>query len=219
MKIEGLLFDMDGVICDSAKYHYLAWKKLANHLGFDLDIHQNEHLKGLSRRESIDALFKVGDVSFPDEKVEELMTLKNSWYLELIKNMDASDLLPGALDFINNAKKRGFKVALGSSSKNAAAILKYLNIENLFDAVVDGTHVTNSKPHPEVFLLGAEMLGVNPKNSIVFEDATSGVDAAINGNFKCVGIGKKETLHKADIVVNNLGEITLNQLEEFFQKA
>jgi len=218
MKIEGLLFDMDGVICDSAKYHYLGWRKLANNLGFDFSNAQNEELKGLSRRSSINALLKIGNLSFSEEKIEEFMALKNQWYLELIQNMNEEDLLPGALEFIRDAKNKGYKVALGSSSKNAAAILKYLNIEDLFDAIVDGTHLTHSKPHPEVFLLGAQKLNINPENSIVFEDATSGVEAALNGNFKCVGIGNSQTLKQAHLVVKNLGEITINQLEQFFEK-
>lgn len=216
MKIEAVIFDMDGVICDSAKYHYQGWKKLAQHLGFDLTEDQNEALKGLSRYESMLALIELGNLELTEQQISDYMEMKNQWYLDLIQNMNETDLLPGAISFIETCRKQKLKVALGSSSKNAQAILNYLNINYLFDAVVDGTQIRNSKPHPEVFLLGAKKLGVQPQNTIVFEDATSGVEAALNGNFKCVGIGDKNVLTSAHIVYKNLAEIKLNELQNFF---
>ncbi len=218
MTIKGLLFDLDGVICDTAKYHYQGWKKLANHLGFDLTLEQNEALKGLSRRESVDQLLKIGGITLSEAEIIENMELKNSWYIEFLNDMTANDALPGAIDFVSKAKQKGCKTALGSSSKNAKKIIDLLGIKHLFDTLIDGTDITNSKPHPEVFLMGAENLGLSPEECVVFEDATSGVEAALNGNFKCVGIGKKEVLNKAHYVVGGLNQITLEKLQEIFEE-
>ena len=166
-EIKSCIFDLDGVLVDTAKYHYLAWKRLCNELGFDLTEAENESLKGISRAESLDILLEKGGISLSDEKKEELMTRKNGWYLEYIDKMGADEILPGALEFLKHVKSEGKKIALGSSSKNALRIIEVLGILPLFDAVIDGTKVSKGKPDPQTFQLGAEALKTpkpqNPK--------------------------------------------------------
>ena len=208
---KGFIFDLDGVIVDTAKYHYLAWKKMANELGFDFTLDQNELLKGVSRVRSLEILLEIGGVSKTTSEQELLATSKNKLYLELIENLNSSELLPGTKDIIANSKEKAIKIALGSASKNAAYILKKLGIAHSFDAQVDGTMVSKAKPNPEVFLKAANLLKLDPKNCLVFEDAQAGIDAAKNAGMKCVGIGKKEVLKRADIIVSGLDRITVEQ--------
>jgi beta-phosphoglucomutase len=211
-KISACIFDLDGVVVDTAKYHYIAWKSLANELGFDFTEEDNEKLKGVSRMTSLDILLEIGGVEL-DEKIKlELADKKNKNYVEYILKMTPDEILPGVKDFFNELKKRGIKIALGSASKNAMTILNQLELTDYFDAVVDGTHVSNAKPDPEVFLKGAELLGVSPLECIVFEDAEAGVEAAINGNMKCVGIGSPDVLGKANIVVSGFVGFSMAQL-------
>jgi len=199
--IKACLFDLDGVIVDTAKFHYLAWKRLCNELGFDFTEEDNESLKGISRAESLDILLKKGGVSASDKKKEELMARKNGWYLEDIEKMKAEDALPGTLDFLKSVRTSGRKTALGSSSKNAFKILESLNIVDLFDAVIDGTKVSKGKPDPQTFLLGAEALKVHPSSCVVFEDALAGVEAALAGGMYIVGVGDEKTLNRANLVI------------------
>lgn len=198
------LFDLDGVIVDTAKFHYLAWRELANGLGFDISEEQNEHLKGISRMESLDRILAMGGVSLPDDEKIRLATIKNGRYVDMIKQMPASEILPGAKDYLLQLRGRGVKIALGSASKNAELILRNLGILELFDAVIDGNKVSKSKPDPEVFLLGAQELGVTPTDCVVYEDAAAGVAAAKAGGMHAVGIGRAENLPLADIVVPGL---------------
>ncbi|MBP6713271.1 MAG: beta-phosphoglucomutase [Leptotrichiaceae bacterium] len=204
--IEACLFDLDGVIVDTAKYHYLAWKRLANDLGFDFTEEQNEKLKGVSRVKSLEILLEIGELSLNSKDQEELAEKKNNWYIENISKIDESELLPGALDFIKNLKKSNIKVVLGSASKNAVMILDKTGITKYFDAIIDGNKVSKAKPDPEVFILGAKEVGVKPENCLVFEDAEAGVEAAVKGKMKVVGIGS-DNLKEANLIVSGLKEM------------
>jgi beta-phosphoglucomutase len=202
--MQAALFDLDGVIVDTAKFHYLAWRELANGLGFDLSEAQNEQLKGISRMESLDIILGFGGVALePAEKVR-LATIKNARYVELIKEIDASEILRGAKEYLLALRARGVKIALGSASKNAEVILQNLGVRNLFDVVIDGNKISKSKPDPEVFLLGAKGVGVAPAACVVYEDAAAGIQAAKAGGMYAVGIGHAENLPGADVVVPGL---------------
>lgn len=205
--IKGALFDLDGVIVDTARYHYLAWKRLAGELGFEFTEEHNERLKGVSRMRSLEILLEVGGLSFDEEKKLELAQKKNDWYVEYIRRMDESELLKGAKEYIIQLREKGIKVALGSASKNASMILDNLKIAGLFDAVIDGNKVSKAKPDPEVFLLGAKELNLAPSDCVVFEDAEAGVAAAKRAGMKVVGIGNKDILKEADRVIRGLDEM------------
>ena len=211
-EIKACIFDLDGVIVDTAGYHYQAWKRLANQLDFDFTLEDNEKLKGISRKESLELILKWGMVSKTNLEKEELARLKNSWYVEMISGMTPADVLPGALQFLKDVKTSGYKTALGSASKNAGIILNKVELTNYFDAIVDGNVVTASKPDPQVFLKGAKMLDVDPLACVVFEDAIAGVEAAKNGGMKVVGIGSIETLAGADLIIGSLQEMNISLL-------
>jgi beta-phosphoglucomutase len=214
-KIQACIFDLDGVIVDTAVYHYKAWKRLANDIGFDFTEHQNEQLKGVSRTASLNLILGWGNVTDKTEADKlELATRKNEWYTEMINKMTPAEILPGAREFVQSCRDAGIKTAIGSASKNTPTILAKLELLSLFDAVIDGNSVTNPKPDPEVFLKGAEALHVAPSACVVFEDAIAGVEAAINGGMKAVGIGLPELLKEANIVVSGLDKMTLKMLEE-----
>ncbi|MBE7179031.1 MAG: beta-phosphoglucomutase [Mucilaginibacter polytrichastri] len=207
--IKALLFDLDGVIVDTAVYHYKAWKRLANELGFDFTEEQNESLKGVSRIESLARILAWGDVEKNAEERESLATKKNSWYVDMISQMTPAEILPGTREFIEAAREKGYKIALGSASKNSGLILERTELAALFDEIVDGNTVTHFKPNPEVFLQGARALGVNPADCLVFEDAFAGIEAARRAGMKSVGIGSANVLRDADIVVSGLDKLTL----------
>ncbi|MCE2496287.1 MAG: beta-phosphoglucomutase [Flavobacteriales bacterium] len=210
MKVSAFLFDLDGVIVDTAKYHFIAWKRLANELGVDFTEEENEQLKGVSRRGSIEKIMEWGNISLPEEKIEHWMKVKNDWYLDLIAHMNPDETLPGARDCLEGARSAGVKIALGSASKNAPMILKQCELEHFFEAVIDGTKVTHSKPHPEVFLKGSEALGVKPELCTVFEDSQAGIEAALAGNMHTVAIGSPDVLPGAEMYVSGLHEFNLN---------
>ncbi|WP_316765199.1 beta-phosphoglucomutase [Pedobacter frigiditerrae] len=212
-KIKACIFDLDGVIVDTAVYHYKAWRRLANQLGFDFTEEQNEQLKGISRIESLKIILNWGTVSKSEEEMQELATLKNTWYVEMITKMTPSDILPGAKEFLEEVRAKKYLTALGSASKNSEMILKQIGLMHLFDALVDGNKVTKSKPNPEVFLVGAKELDVKPEECVVFEDAIAGVEAAKAGNMIAVGIGEADVLNQADLVVKGLFEMTIEKLE------
>ena len=210
--IQACLFDLDGVIVDTAVYHYKAWKRLANELGFDFTEEQNELLKGVSRVRSLEIILEIGGVTKTDAEKEELATRKNTWYVAMINQMRPDEILPGAREFVQACRDAGIKTALGSASKNSMTILEKINMVNLFDAIIDGNKVSKAKPDPEVFLKGAEAVGVAPSACVVFEDAIAGVEAAINGGMKVVGIGSPSVLKGANLVVNGLNEMSLERL-------
>lgn len=214
-KIEACIFDLDGVICDTAKYHFKAWQRLANELGFDFTEEENEQLKGVSRVESLNLILKWGGKDIQDEEEKAMLAeQKNNWYLALIQNMTPKETLPGVEKFLKDLQKRGVKIALGSASKNSKMILDRIGLTHYFETIIDGTSTSKSKPHPEVFLLGAESLGVSPKNAIVFEDAEKGIEAALNGGFYAVGIGKALSLDDAHIVIPGFEYIDLDEIIE-----
>ena len=212
-KIKACIFDLDGVIVDTAVYHYKAWRRLANQLGFDFTEEQNEELKGISRIESLKIILNWGAVNKSEDELQELATLKNTWYVEMITKMTPDEILPGAKEFLELVRAHHYLTALGSASKNSETILNQIGLMHFFDALVDGNKVTKSKPDPEVFLVGAKELNVLPEECVVFEDAIAGVKAAKAGNMKTVGIGKDEVLNEADLVINGLFEMTIEKLE------
>lgn len=199
--MKGALFDLDGVLVDTAKYHFKAWRQLANSMGFDFSEHDNEQLKGVSRTESLEIILKLGGVTKTADEKAALCDLKNQWYVEMIGTMDPSELLPGVVKYLEALRAQGTKIALGSASKNAAMILDKTGITKYFDAIVDGTSVSKSKPDPEVFLQGAKKLGLDPADCVVFEDSRAGLQAAQAGGMASVGIGKGTDLPEADVVV------------------
>ncbi|HBH49401.1 MAG TPA: beta-phosphoglucomutase [Bacteroidales bacterium] len=212
MNIKACIFDLDGVIVDTAKYHYLAWKRLANEMGFDFTEEDNEQLKGVSRVRSLEILLELGGVKKTAEEQEQLATKKNEWYVEYIVKLKPEEILPGVSKFLDELNDKGIKIALGSASKNAKLILDGLNLTGYFDAIIDGTKVSKAKPDPEVFLKGADELGLQPEECVVFEDAQAGVEAAKNGGMPCIGIGTAENLKGADYVMPGFDGVTFESL-------
>lgn len=213
-RYKAAIFDLDGVIVDTAKYHFLAWERLAKDLGFVFTIEHNELLKGVSRMKSLDILLDVGKISMSEDEKIKLAEIKNNWYVEYISKINECEILPGAREFLQELKGRGVRVALGSASKNAMLILERLNIIHLFDAIIDGNKVQKAKPDPEVFLLGAKELGVIPEDCVVFEDAIAGIDAAKAARMYAVGIGDVTVLNNADIVIEGLHILVENVIAE-----
>tara|TARA_R110002049_G_scaffold55382_2_gene153679 strand:+ start:1518 stop:2198 length:681 start_codon:yes stop_codon:yes gene_type:complete len=214
MKKTGVIFDLDGVIVDTAKYHFLAWKNLADNLGFEFTETHNELLKGVSRVRSLEILLDIGKVSISEEKKQEFLASKNEHYLEYINKMDADEILPGASGLLDTLDGLGIKYVLGSASKNAPLILKQVGLFDRFAGIVDGNSVSKAKPDPEVFLIGAKKLNLKPENCIVFEDAIAGIEAANKANMISIGIGDKDVLSKADFNFNNLTEISSSFIKE-----
>lgn len=212
MRITACIFDLDGVLVDSAKYHYLAWKALASRLGFDFTEKDNERLKGVSRMASLEILLQIGGISLSDSQKQQAANEKNSLYRSYISRMDKSEILPGAEDFLKEIKALGIKTSLGSASKNASIIMERTGLGRYFDAIADGTMVSKAKPDPEVFLKAAQLLGANPSECVVFEDAEAGIQAAINAGMKAVGIGSPATLWKAGLVIPSLEGFRFSQI-------
>ncbi|HHU01173.1 beta-phosphoglucomutase [Xiashengella succiniciproducens] len=212
--IKACLFDLDGVIVDTAKYHYIAWKELAAELGFEFTEKDNERLKGVSRMASLDILLSIGGITKTEKEKDLLAQRKNERYVSLISQMEADEILPGAKEFLTACRKTGIATALGSASKNAMIILERLKLNDLFDVIIDGTHTTKAKPDPEVFLLGAAALRVEPEHCVVFEDAEAGIEAALAAGMKCVGIGSSEVLGKANLVIAGLHQMSLEKLKD-----
>lgn len=216
---KGFIFDLDGVIVDTAKYHYLAWKKLANELGFEFTKDQNELFKGVSRKRCLDILLNdIGKINYTKEQFDTWMIDKNVDYLEYIKNMDASEILPDVPKVLQYLKNRNIPIALGSASKNAQPILEKVGLLSYFDTIVDGNNVTKAKPDPEVFLLAAKQLGVNSDECIVFEDAVAGVEAANSAKMISIGIGDDKVLSEAQFNFNDFTEISTDFIQELIEK-
>ncbi|AGK98694.1 beta-phosphoglucomutase [Clostridium pasteurianum] len=211
-KIKACIFDLDGVIVDTAKYHYLAWRRLADKLGFEFTEEQNERLKGVSRMKSLEILLEIGNKNFTEEEKLKLAEKKNNWYIEYISKMKEDEILPGAKEFLEIVRASGIKTALGSVSKNSMTILNNLKLIKYFDAVIDGNKVSKAKPDPEVFLLGAREVNIEPKNCVVFEDARAGIEAAINAGMYSIGIGDAKILNKANFVIKSLKQMTIEKL-------
>lgn len=213
MIIKGCIFDLDGVIVDTARYHFRAWHRLADGLGFDFTEEHNERLKGVSRMTSLDILLEVGRVVLQDSEKLALAAQKNEWYLEYISKMSPAEILPGVTSFLELLRSAGKKIALGTASKNAQIILTRIGLSTAFDSVVDGNRVTHAKPDPEVFLKAAADLKLNPAECLVFEDAIAGVEAAHNGGMKCIGVGSPGVLIKADKVIPGFTNVSLDLIE------
>lgn len=217
MNKKGFIFDLDGVIVDTAKYHYLAWKNLANELGFNFTKEQNEMFKGVSRKRCLEILLDIGNVKATQDQFDKWMVEKNIDYLNYIDKMDESEILPDVTKILDFLKKHKQPIALGSASKNARPILDKVGLLSYFDAIVDGNNVTRAKPDPEVFLIAANELKVNPENCLVFEDAVAGIQAANNANMTSIGIGDKKVLHEAKHVFNDFTEIENEFLINFIK--
>lgn len=217
--IKACLFDLDGVIVDTAKYHYIAWKELADKLGFSFTEQHNELLKGISRMRSLEILLEIGRIKKNEDEKMALAYEKNERYIACIRKMTPGEILPGARQFLQALREKGILTALGSASKNAPIILEQTGILHLFDAVVDGNQVSKAKPDPEVFLKGAEQLQVCPSECVVFEDAIAGIEAAKNAGMQCVGIGDARILGKADLIIHGFTDFTVEKLFAHFVKA
>jgi len=218
-KIKACLFDLDGVIVDTAKYHYLAWRKLADELGIAFSVESNELLKGVSRMRSLEIILELGNKTLTEQEKTACAEKKNAIYLEYIRQLREDEILPGVRSFIEELKANGIGVALGSTSKNASLILNQLKIMDLLDVIIDGNKVSKAKPDPEVFLLGARKLNVAPLNCVVFEDAIAGIEAARNAGMFCVGVGDKNRLTQADLVIPGLERFTLEDLRSIAHGA
>jgi beta-phosphoglucomutase len=217
-KSKGFIFDLDGVIVDTAKYHFLAWKKIANELGIDFTLEHNELLKGVSRVRSLDIILDLGNVEVSEEDKNKWLIQKNEDYLSYLVDMNESEILPGVMDVLNFLKNNNQLIALGSASKNARPILEKTGTLNYFDAIVDGNDVVNAKPDPEVFLQAARLLNVANEDSIVFEDSVAGVQAANTAHMISVGIGEEVTLHEAQHIFKDFTTIDSNFLESLINR-
>lgn len=217
MKIKACLFDLDGVIVDTAKYHFIAWKEMASELGFDFTEKENELLKGVSRMRSLDILLDIGKLSKTEDEKQALAEKKNQCYLDYVKQMNEEEILPGVTRFLNDLRSNGVLIALGSASKNAPLILDRIHLKEKFDAIVDGNSVSRAKPDPEVFLRGAELLNVNPKECLVFEDAQAGIEAALNGGMKVIGVGSSDNLSLADHYIPGFIKLDYELLSKWYQ--
>lgn len=210
--LKACLFDLDGVIVDTAKYHHIAWREIAKELGFVFTEADNEKLKGVSRMRSLEILLEIGGISLDGESKALLAQKKNSLYLQYVLKMRPDEVLPGAKEFLADCRNNKLGIGLGSASKNATTILNLLQITPLFDVIIDGNKVTKAKPDPEVFLTGARELGVLPQNCVVFEDAEAGIEAAIAANMFSVGIGCPVILKKANFVTSGLKNLSVKTM-------
>jgi beta-phosphoglucomutase len=209
--MKAFLFDLDGVLVSTEHNHFLAWQRCAHSLGIDFTEKENELLKGVSRVDSLKKILELGGKTISDTEFEALLKSKNDFYLESIQDLNQSNLLPGVLNLLQQAKEKGIHLGVGSSSKNANFILDKLSISSYFEVVIDGNGVTDPKPHPEVFLNGAKALGLDPAECMVFEDAASGIAAAKAGGFTAVGVGNPHIADQADIYLNDLTEFRVEQ--------
>jgi beta-phosphoglucomutase len=209
---KAVIFDLDGVIVDTAHYHYMAWKQLAGELGIDLTLEHNERLKGVSRMRSLDIILEIGGIVLPQRDKDLLADKKNTRFVDLIERMSPDEIFPGVKKLIDELRAKEIRIGLASSSKNAQRVLDLLQIRALFDVIIDGTMITHSKPDPEIFLLAAFELGLDPRECIVFEDAEAGVEAALRAGMKCVGVGDLNQLRKANLIVRNTGDFMLPDL-------
>ena len=212
---KAFIFDLDGVIVDTARYHFLAWQKLAQEIGIEFTPEHNEQLKGVSRVRSLDLILELGQVTAEQEVKNRWLIQKNDDYLSYLKDIDHSEILPGVMPILQYLKDNNQPIALGSASKNARPILEKTGIINYFDAIVDGNDVTNAKPDPEVFLQAAKLLGANPENAIVFEDSVAGVQAANIANMTSIGIGEENILYEAKYIFKDFTYMDTSFVDAF----
>jgi beta-phosphoglucomutase len=206
-----IILDLDGVICDTAHFHFLAWHRLAAEYGYELTHADNEQLKGVSRADSLTFILGLANKTLSPEQFQEDLHRKNEWYLELVKDMGPLDVLPGVPSFFAEVAARKTPLALGSASKNANMVLTRVGLIHAFNAIVDASQVTHGKPHPETFLKAADLLGIAPEKCLVFEDSAAGIQAAIAGGMNAIGIGTPEDLPGAIMHLRNLGEFDFSK--------
>lgn len=218
MKISACIFDLDGVIVDTAKYHYLAWRRLAREIGFDFSADHNEQLKGVSRMQSLEILLKVGGIKMSQAEKKDAAQKKNAWYVDFISALNPDEILPGVINFLSELKKNNVKIGLGSASKNAGLIIQRLKLKEFFDVQIDGNKISKAKPDPEIFLLAANALKATPEECVVFEDAQAGIEAAKNAGMISIGVGDPEILGKADLVISGFSNLTWKLLQEWLKK-
>ena len=211
--IQACLFDLDGVIVDTAQFHYIAWREMAQDLGFDLTREENERLKGISRMESLEIVLSIGGVQLTEDEKLRRAAAKNTRYLELCMQMTPDDALPGVRTFLDELKENGIPSGLGSASKNAQVILERIDMLRYFETIVDGNRITKGKPDPQVFLMGASDLQVAPEHCAVFEDAVAGIESAKAAGMLAVGVGEASILTQADIVIPGFEGFGLSQLK------
>lgn len=218
MNKKAFIFDLDGVIVDTAKYHFIAWQKIAQELGIEFTPEHNENLKGVSRVRSLDLILELGKITASQEEKNKWLIQKNEDYLSYLVNMNQSEILPGVLPILQFLKEKNQAIALGSASKNARPILEKTGIIDYFDAIVDGNDVTNAKPDPEVFLQAAKLLNIAPENAIVFEDSVAGIQAANIANMTSVGIGEESILHEAKYIFKDFMFMDTSFIEAMIKK-
>jgi beta-phosphoglucomutase len=206
------IFDLDGVVVNTAKYHYLAWRRLAKQLGFDFTETDNERLKGVSRIRSLEILLEIGGKEADESARQAMSAQKNTWYVQYIRDIHPADLLPGVVDYIRYIKQKSVKTAIASASNNAVFILDRLQVASIFDVIIDGTKVRNAKPDPEVFVRAAQGLEIPPEGCVVFEDSEAGIEAANRAGMGSVGVGKPENLVNADMVIANFQQLIVLNL-------
>ncbi|WP_078549575.1 beta-phosphoglucomutase [Litchfieldia alkalitelluris] len=212
MSKQAVIFDLDGVIVTTDEFHYKAWKAIADEENLHFNREINEKLRGVSRVESLQIILNYSQKQYSEKEQEVLTERKNDIYRNLLKDISEKDILPGVLSFINHLKERGIKIAIGSSSKNTKFILEQIGLEHVFDAVADGNDITKSKPDPEVFLLAAERLQVEPVDCVVIEDAEAGIDAAISADMKAVGVSSAASYSKTQLAYANLVHVDINEV-------
>lgn len=219
MPISLCIFDLDGVIVDTAKYHYMAWKRLAREkFNKDFSVQHNEKLKGISRLESLNILLDIIGVKVSEEEKSVMANQKNIWYVDYISQITKDEILPGVMNFLTDVKENGYKTGIGSASKNTRMILERLELMNMFDSIIDGTRITRAKPDPEVFLKCSEELGIDPKLCMVFEDAAAGIEAALAAGMMAIGIGDKEILGKAHLVISSFENYSVNDIVKLSER-
>ncbi len=218
--LKAIIFDLDGVLTDTAKYHYLAWKKLSDELGFQFDEEINELLKGVSRINSFEIILEKNNATdkFTSEQKEKLANKKNEYYKEMIEQLSHKDILDGILPFIEEAKSNCVKCAVASISKNAYRVLELLGIINMFDYIADAALISKPKPHPEIFLTCAKELGFEPSQCIGVEDAQAGIEAIHSASMLSVGINVTVTTIKPDIALKSTSELNFNKIKQYFNK-
>jgi len=212
MQLKAVIFDLDGVIVSTDEFHYQGWKKMSDEEGIYFDREINENLRGVSRMESLSIVLKKARKDYTEEGKLTLADRKNRYYKELLLSLTPQDILPGAMELINELKKRNVKIAIASSSKNSPFILERIGLSDVFDAVADGNDIRNSKPHPEVFLLAAKKLGIDPLDCVGVEDAEAGIDSILAANMKAVGVGYASTYDKAQMKIKDLVGIDVEEL-------
>ncbi len=209
-RVRGFIFDLDGVLTDTAEFHYRAWQRLADEEGLPFNRQANEALRGVSRRESLRLI--IGERPYPEDQIQAMMERKNRYYLQAVESISPADLLPGAQALLREIRAAGLKAGVGSASKNAAQVIERLGLRPLLDAVADGYSVERPKPAPDLFLHAAAQLGLPPAECAVVEDAAAGVEAARAGGFRTVGLGPPERVGQAEAIFPSLEGVHLADL-------